>query len=677
MYLAKLRIENYRAIRNATLSCENGITVMIGENGCGKSSVLNALEACLGRKLHGEEFDIKPSDFFNDFDAQTQASHLEIELFFCHPKDANPLDAVLYGQAPPPSHQYQGPLNEDQLQDQDNLLSFSILVQCERQDSESVDVHYSVHNSQGQEVLAERKSEILVELRRLCPLMRIRSSVLRPPTTSESVIPADASEEERSRLQVEHVLKQAYSDLLREADYNAEQSLRQESEKMNAFYAQLDAMLKRTSPNAIGRVAAPLSPLNDWMHYVSLLRGSGARSVAMLYFAGAFFEARGEEVIGPDTRPIISIEYPETNLHPLMLTSLWNLINRLPAQLLVSTYCVELLSAIPFRSLRRLVRSNAGDMSVYQVPASHINLDDMRRIAYHLRVRRGAALFMRVWLLVEGETEYWLLPEIASTMNFDLWQEGIEFIEFAQCGLEPLVKLANSLGISWFLLCDGDKAGQTYAQKAEHYARSSHGLGHVVCLSSVDIEHSFWDSGYADVFIEAAGVDKAPLMQTMQQISGGNNKKKSMSKLRAKAMEISRDVIKKAVKRTSKPGLALKIAEAVTTSGLGVPSDIEHLIYNVVRVARQVGGGEGNYLEGYRAHPPQQEPNDDYSSQVTYEVMDEYQLADEPIDSWRCEYIDSAEDLLALEQDPDKAEEYDDGEDADGQWTENGDDERG
>ena len=87
-------------------------------------------------------------------------------------------------------------------------------------------------------------------------------------------------------------------------------------------------------------------------------------------------------------------------------------------------------------------------------------MDDLRRIAYHVRINRAAALFARCWILVEGETEAWVLPELAQICGYDLAAEGIRCVEFAQCGIDPLVRLATDLGIEWHLLADGDLAGQ-------------------------------------------------------------------------------------------------------------------------------------------------------------------------------------------------------------------------
>ena len=768
VYLSKVNIENYRAILSASVSCEDGITVLIGENGCGKSSLLNALEACLGRKLKGDNFDIKSSDFFNDFKTNSQARELKIELFFTsgsvkRSDDApdSTMDGVeklndksdgetkrseelfnsvsalektasqlveataklaestsrmvasnsklaetnakvvasnynltavndkiveansallesnakmvettsklvtstsqlvestssLVESASRAQEELKVTVDAELLQSPELLHNgspeFSLLVSCERREDDCVNINYRFLNSQKAEVLTKQKAAVLGALRRFCPFIRIRSSVLSPPAfdNDKKFVGGEAA----ARQQVEKIILQAYGDLLREADYDAEHSLRQNSSMMNGFYEILDELFKNSTPDVKERLSAPLSPLNSWLHYVSMLRGSGARSVAMLYFAGAFFKTRASEILGNGMRPILSIEYPEANLHPLMLTSLWNLIDRLPTQMLVTTYCVELLSAIPFRSLRRIVRSYDGKVDTYQVPVEKVNKDDMRRIAYHLRVRRGTALFMRVWMLVEGETEYWLLPEIARSMGFDLWQEGVEFIEFAQCGLEPLVRLANYLGISWFLLCDGDKAGQAYSEKAEKFAKSSNGLGHVVRLSSVDIEHSFWDNGYADIFIEASGIAKEAVAQSPQHQLAINANKKNLAKTRAKALEKSREVIKRAVKKVSKPGMALLLGKAVVESGLGIPSDIENFIFNAVRVARETGGSECSLMENCKPVLPLPADTDITSS--TYTIADTpLELSDDPIEDWG---YDVAEAEADPEDDEDSAE---------------------
>ena len=64
------------------------------------------------------------------------------------------------------------------------------------------------------------------------------------------------------------------------------------------------------------------------------------------------------------------------------------------------------------------------------------SVDDLRHIAYHVRLNRAGALFARCWLFVEGETEAWLLPELAQICGYDFPAEGIRCVEFAQSGLQ-------------------------------------------------------------------------------------------------------------------------------------------------------------------------------------------------------------------------------------------------
>ncbi|MFP1451795.1 ATP-dependent nuclease [Escherichia coli] len=65
---------------------------------------------------------------------------------------------------------------------------------------------------------------------------------------------------------------------------------------------------------------------------------------------------------------------------------------------------------------------------------------------------------------MEGETETWVINEIARQCGHHFDAEGIKVIEFAQSGLKPLVgKFARRMGIEWHVLVDGDEAGKKYA----------------------------------------------------------------------------------------------------------------------------------------------------------------------------------------------------------------------
>jgi putative ATP-dependent endonuclease of OLD family len=200
-----------------------------------------------------------------------------------------------------------------------------------------------------------------------------------------------------------------------------------------------------------------------------------------------------------------------------------------------------------------------------------MGVDDLRRVAYHLRVRRGTALFMRFWLLVEGETEFWLLPEIARALGIDLRAEGVECLEFAQSGLGPLARLANHLHIGWHMLSDGDRAGQSYGHQATALAHRE--SSRITVLRERDIENCLWEHGYHRVYMEAAGLPPGAKPR------------------RGRAGE----VIGRAIKSSSKPHLAILLGEAMRAPGSpGVPEQLETMIRDAVHWA-----AHGRFPEPY------------------------------------------------------------------------------
>jgi putative ATP-dependent endonuclease of the OLD family len=181
-----------------------------------------------------------------------------------------------------------------------------------------------------------------------------------------------------------------------------------------------------------------------------------------------------------------------------------------------------------------------------------------------MRSRRDAANLARCWLLVEGETEFWLLNELARVCGYEFGVEGIACVEFAQCGLGPLLKVARHLGLEWHLLADGDRAGQTYAEAARAFCAPGEEQRRISVLQDKDIEHCFWRCGYADVFRQAAYPASARTIRLP-----------------------AKEVIARAVQRRSKPFMAVELLEAVAQRGVdGVPPPLRAAIETCVQLAR-------------------------------------------------------------------------------------------
>jgi putative ATP-dependent endonuclease of OLD family len=151
-------------------------------------------------------------------------------------------------------------------------------------------------------------------------------------------------------------------------------------------------------------------------------------------------------------------------------------------------------------------------------------------------------------------------------IGYDFALEGIACVEFAQCGLAPLVKTARKLGIEWFLLADGDAAGKAYIESAKKFIREQGGeeKDHCMRFREKDIEQHLFYNGYADVFFKYAGLNT----KTGQNLSASR-------------------VISRAINRNSKPYMAVAVVEAIARNNSpGIPSTLKKVVETCVRLSR-------------------------------------------------------------------------------------------
>ncbi|MBE2894065.1 DUF2813 domain-containing protein [Spirabiliibacterium falconis] len=258
------------------------------------------------------------------------------------------------------------------------------------------------------------------------------------------------------------------------------------------------------------------------------------------------------------TRPIILLEDLEARLHPRMVAIAWEFARHLPIQRITTTNSVELLSYVKIEHICRLVRRE-NITYAYQLARHDLSSNDHRKLGFHIHYNRSLALFARAWLLVEGETEVWLMSELAEILNINLEMEGIRIIDFAQCGVRPLIKYCQKMGIEWFVLTDGDSAGRKYYDTVKSKLAEQDSLvGRVITLPERDIEHYFFHNGFAQVFYRLAKENSL-------------NKKMNATKL-----------IQKAISHSSKPDLALALANEIKKQGAdSVPSLFKQMFFKL------------------------------------------------------------------------------------------------
>lgn len=83
MYLSKLKISNFRAIKNVDIIFQKGVNIIIGENNAGKSSIVDALRICLGYGKSDNTISIKETDLhLNRNNIAEKNNEIQFDLVF-------------------------------------------------------------------------------------------------------------------------------------------------------------------------------------------------------------------------------------------------------------------------------------------------------------------------------------------------------------------------------------------------------------------------------------------------------------------------------------------------------------------------------------------------------------------------------------------------------------------
>lgn len=566
VHLAFIKIHQFRGIKRLSIAL-SPTTAIIGENNFGKTSLLNALLICLGVANKGTEFDFDDNDFHGE--GLDRATRLSIELTF-REYERGEWSKPSLSHLTPAMTPFEGPLHQIRCR-----------VVAKRDGSGAKPrVEISFRNVVDSELRVNDAMGLFAELRRLAPVVALRSTrfithrhgVSVGASDGASVYPWDGDP-------LQDRLEEGVGEIFRSLALGAvirREEFKRAVSSMGKLVSMVADRLGALSPED-ARFAENLRTLParfDGPTDTSqkpVRPGFGTESVALLVLLSALLESRGVLALAPEATPIIVVEDPEAHHHPIMLASIWRLIDRLPAQKIITTNSGDLLAQVPIRSIRRLIRRH-DHVEVHRISRSSLSADDLRRIGYHVRSNRASSVFARCWLLVEGESEYHLLPELARQLGYDFGAEGIRCIEFAQCGLSPLLKVATELGIEWHVLTDGDSAGASYAAIARSAVSARDEVSdRVTELEERNIELFMWRNGFDDVYRTAAGVAHPSSRRRYQDDNG------------------ARFFIERAIDNHSKPRLAILAAEAVDEAGpRSVPATLRLAIEACVRLARRI-----------------------------------------------------------------------------------------
>jgi len=537
MYLIQANIQGFKGIKYLSLDLNKDSNVLIGENRWGRSSLISAFMLL---SLDNLFYQFIESDFFYDEHEQVDIASI---CFTFSESSENELKLEHY--LPLNVVSYQNP----------NLTKRIICYQIEadKRDNKIITHHYFT-DINGHKIEIDNNEQLIKLLIMLNPMMSLKNPV------NKSNLPID--NQPLSSYYIEQLSAQLAQYSQQFSPHDLERGLVAVRALVEYYLADKHQryhyknIAKKTTPtneewNSLERINDLLDDLNN--DYIRVM---------LMGVFSAIIVAKGNNRLLPHAVPILILEEPESQLHPIILSVGFRLLKNFPTQKLITTNSSDLISLFSLEHIYHLIRGPSGIIAMHI--SNNISASDKRRILFHILYRRASAIFARCWLLVEGETEVWLLRELAEQSGFHLSSEGIQLIEFAQCGLKPLINYANKMGITWYVLTDGDMAGKKYSQTVQSFCPKGGDINnHLTILPARDIENFLFKHGFSHVY-KLAGFGSTAHID----------------------LPINR-IIHKAIHKSSKPDLAIAICDDAKKRGTdAIPRLLKQTFHNVLKLAK-------------------------------------------------------------------------------------------
>lgn len=514
MRLSSVAIEKFRGISSLTINLERDITVLIGENNSGKSTILEALRFGLNTIKSDKSCNFTEYDFYRDSQHKDLSSSEPIVFIFVF-EESEPY--------PWPADVLQA-LNEVIVGDKYSVIKLRLTAWFDKGEGEIKQI-WSFLDDADNEMTGKQSS--IKDIRRLRPFffqsaLRAAKDEFHGQSTYWSSFLKNKDIDQTTRKTLEDELQTvnqkivaahaSFKDVTEEVNRITELVTVGKSASVSVDTAQADVYkaLRYAEVNLLTDSNAKI-PIRS--------HGEGTQSLSVLLLFSAYLKTRLKADVDKLAEPIIAIEEPEAHLHPSSVRSLWELINDLPGQKIISTHSGDILSEVPIQKLRRLNKT-ATNNECRAIDPSLLSSEELRKFNHHVRRNRGELLFAKLWLLVEGETDVSVFVECAELLGINLHRHGIRVIECSQAGGPGIfIKVADALGIKWHVVADNDDGGNKYVRAAMALLDDRVKEVFVSQLSSSNMDVLLCQSGYGAPYLDGIATQaRLPLTGSWEDV---------------------------------------------------------------------------------------------------------------------------------------------------------------
>lgn len=461
MHLSRIRIENYKALKDLTVDFARDINVIVGDNGCGKTALIDAIRLLYNLGEQQKSIYVNPEDFF------LGSNTINISYHFA---DLTPQQKGAF---------YQYLVLGANEQDDSARITLRYRLENDR-------VHFGYFTGEIEGQKADPESFRLFVHHYLGALRDSTRDLLFNRSSILAKLLQRLVARNQSAPSFESLVQNANSQLLGLTEVkNAETSIN----------ANLKRIFGRSIDNLIGlQVADPtveaiLGIIKPYLpHDRTTLQGDGftlkQNSLGfnnLIYAATILGDISERQQDDPISHNCLLIEEPEAHLHPQLQQSLFAFLRdtnaRENSQLFVTTHSPTLTSRVPLTNLIRMSR-NGPAVNVYKcfddsLPATVVSDDDVpytdppesrkRQLERYLDVTRSQLFFGKGVLFVEGISEELLVPAFALLLGFTLEDYRIELVNVDGTSFYPFLSLFDGddptkrLSIPVSIITDDDR----------------------------------------------------------------------------------------------------------------------------------------------------------------------------------------------------------------------------
>ena len=470
MWLRELQIRNFRKIDELTVTFPRGLTVLVGENNSGKTTIIDALRLMLFSSWEFDSLRLTEDDF------RAGTAHAAIEI----------------------SCRFTGLEDEDEVHFQECLVDIGD-GKFEMQVNARIEFNETTHRCNVKMWGGETEGGSLPSNHydRLATIylqpLRDPERGLRPGQHSQVSRLIDCLTKEDQRAEFETIATDANEKI---------RDLKPVEDARNDINAQMVAIAGReltqktelifTDPT-FRRIIAGLQPEIEELPFA--LNGLGYNN---LIFTSATL---GTLQQSPhfSFRSIL-VEEPEAHLHPqlqmLLLKHLANVASNHEGnevQVIASSHSPILASQAPIDSV---VSVHEVDGKVSAASVCTISIDDKikKKLQRFLDATRGELFFARRILMVEGIAEALLLPVLAKISGGNLKESSVTVLNAEGINFNAFIPLfgVERLGVPVVILTDGDAmeiGGETSAT-ASYLREQAAGIPNLnIEMSEITLEH--------------------------------------------------------------------------------------------------------------------------------------------------------------------------------------------